>query len=670
MPQPKATEEEISPPSYPDKDDMWHFGDDCSQGVVRRITTQKKAAEYGELHLMKVYDTDMVVTMDNLPPENVILSSNLAYQVIRLVLQTGIIPLRHLHELWPGNFTTLGGPLITMEPLGKPALLQRSSDNANVTFGAYNGYVYLGKAGFHYLVGSDDDNAIQMAKKARPWYDANHKSAGLHTCREFNIISLVDIPRKIDPERIDPTVSYRPVHQKIIEKYKKGMYTFGPLQKSPTHPHGQTYWLKVYKNVARLKASGDLTSWENPSTLTEPLSAIDIPLPDKVIPQKLKDVLDVKSLRKNNVCRGKNIAIAGKPAYTTNQQEWKDFLTAAGATIDTAISATTHFLITCEGSESTSKTLTKQAKKHGTVIITEKAFVEKLQRTSKNVPAEPESSRKERDSPAESQSKNHEDPVNTPTQEGTPTQVSARQTRSQKNPTQEETPTSTWFPEFAHRITFQQIAQSTKIFERLKQNTFETTKTQIENQESVLASIGMHATRIQNQLTRNHIQHDIQRLIDSINAQKDILSNGFQSLSSDHAVGMGNFAAAISKATRKTFEEEKIHEALRHFSEYKDIPPVKELRAPEAWFTFPENQKYGMQRDLEDHNTVRQRYHTDGKTLRMEPKIPSEKRPAPLEFHSPWATPSKKAKSEEAILISDDDSEHNSQSSLGSSLSV
>ncbi|EKG12652.1 BRCT domain-containing protein [Macrophomina phaseolina MS6] len=666
MPPPKATDEEISPPSYPAKENMWHFGDDCSQGVVRRVTTQKKAAEYGELHLMKLYDTDMIVTTNNLPPENVILSSNLAYQVIRLVLQTGIIPLRHLHELWPGNFTTIGGPLVTMEPLGKSALIYQSSDNTNMTFGAYNGYVYIGSAGFQSLTGSANKSAIQMAKKARPWYDSSYKTAGLHSYNNFDILFLPEPVRKIDPERFDPSITYKPAHQKILARYKKGDYLFGPDKKSPTHPDRQSYWQEVRKITARPGPTGDTTSPEHPTDITERLSAIDIPPPDKATTEKLSDVVNIETLKRSKVCRGKNIAITGKPTYMPNQQAWKNLLQATGATIHNAVSSTTNYLITCDNSDSSGGSLVKSAKKHRILIITEKTFVERLRKNTKTTTAKT-TTRLEKENPSDL------DDDDGATE--TPTPPPRRETRSKSNNESEEFPRTggipapVGYPEFVHRITFQQIAQATKILERVKQTTFVTMKAQIERQEEMLASLTKHASRVTNTLTQNHLKHDIEALRGGLESQKDILQNGFDAMTKDHATGTLNFGAAISKVTRKTFPEDRMQEALQHFAGRKDIPPTQELRAPEAWFMFPERHKHAMQRDIDQHTVIRQRFHSDKKERQPEPETPrNKKRSAPLEFHSPWETP-KKAKPDEMISISDDELEAESSAASDRSLS-
>lgn len=69
--------------------------------------------------------------------ENVILSSDLAYKIIHLSLETGFLSLRQLSQFWPANFTTMGGPLHTLEPMGKPAVVK--NEEGELLTPAYNG---------------------------------------------------------------------------------------------------------------------------------------------------------------------------------------------------------------------------------------------------------------------------------------------------------------------------------------------------------------------------------------------------------------------------------------------------------------------------------------------------------------------------------------------------
>ncbi|KAL0263287.1 hypothetical protein SLS55_002267 [Diplodia seriata] len=55
---------------------------------------------------LMLYDVPLNVSEDNLPPENVILSDNLAYKVLRVALITGCLTIRQLHQYWPANYTT------------------------------------------------------------------------------------------------------------------------------------------------------------------------------------------------------------------------------------------------------------------------------------------------------------------------------------------------------------------------------------------------------------------------------------------------------------------------------------------------------------------------------------------------------------------------------------
>ncbi|KAL1628676.1 hypothetical protein SLS56_005668 [Neofusicoccum ribis] len=123
-------------------------------------TARKSSVIWKDVKNLPLYDVDMVVDEDHIPPEGVILSSDLAYKVIRLVLQTGIMSLRTLADYWPANFTTMGTPVVTIEPLGKPALIK--TEDGDIAYGAYNGYVYAGTHGFKKMTGTVMPEVLQM----------------------------------------------------------------------------------------------------------------------------------------------------------------------------------------------------------------------------------------------------------------------------------------------------------------------------------------------------------------------------------------------------------------------------------------------------------------------------------------------------------------------------
>ncbi|KAL1628472.1 hypothetical protein SLS56_005923 [Neofusicoccum ribis] len=89
-----------------------------------------------------LYDVDMVVDKEHIPPEDAPLSSDLAYKVIRLVIETGTMLLRALSEFWPGNFTTVGTPVTVIEPMGKLALVKNK-----------DGFIYARAYGFKKMTG-------------------------------------------------------------------------------------------------------------------------------------------------------------------------------------------------------------------------------------------------------------------------------------------------------------------------------------------------------------------------------------------------------------------------------------------------------------------------------------------------------------------------------------
>ncbi|KAL1613282.1 hypothetical protein SLS56_012265, partial [Neofusicoccum ribis] len=66
----------------------------------------------------------------------------------------------------PANLITMGTSVITVEPLGKPALVKM--EDGSTAYGAYNGYVYAGAHGFKKMTGSVLSHVLQIAKKAKP----------------------------------------------------------------------------------------------------------------------------------------------------------------------------------------------------------------------------------------------------------------------------------------------------------------------------------------------------------------------------------------------------------------------------------------------------------------------------------------------------------------------
>lgn len=132
---------------YPDGCQRWMFGRATGQTFTRPVAQgSKQSITTEELKGLMVYDVPLDVSIDNLPPANVILSSNLAYHVARLVHEIGCLSFSQLHRFWPGNFTTKGHPCANIEPMGRPAVVTTSNNDRE--YGIYNGYVYCGSYGF------------------------------------------------------------------------------------------------------------------------------------------------------------------------------------------------------------------------------------------------------------------------------------------------------------------------------------------------------------------------------------------------------------------------------------------------------------------------------------------------------------------------------------------
>lgn len=98
----------------------------------------------------------MVVEEENLPPSNVILSSELAYKVVRVVLATGWLTLRQLYRFWPANYTTTGSPVTAIEPMGRPALVK--TEDGTLAYGMWCDY-----AGLNAMTGTGD---LQVTRRA------------------------------------------------------------------------------------------------------------------------------------------------------------------------------------------------------------------------------------------------------------------------------------------------------------------------------------------------------------------------------------------------------------------------------------------------------------------------------------------------------------------------
>lgn len=84
------------------------FGKPTDEKFSRKAQTDgtmKYSVTWEEVKYMQLYDVALNATLSNLPPSNVILSSNLAYWEIRLGTTTDCIPLRQLHTWWPANMS-------------------------------------------------------------------------------------------------------------------------------------------------------------------------------------------------------------------------------------------------------------------------------------------------------------------------------------------------------------------------------------------------------------------------------------------------------------------------------------------------------------------------------------------------------------------------------------
>ncbi|KAL1621278.1 hypothetical protein SLS54_005774 [Diplodia seriata] len=144
----------------------------------------------------------MRVTASCLPPAYVILSSNIAYQVLLLIDKTKLIKPSALYQYWPGNFDTKGNPVKSIEPQGAPALVRRA--NGVVGFAAVDSYVFMGTPGVE-----NTAQDIDVARASRPWINAAGKGKGFHvvTANDPNEIDLTSYPFEIDYERWDQGAS-------------------------------------------------------------------------------------------------------------------------------------------------------------------------------------------------------------------------------------------------------------------------------------------------------------------------------------------------------------------------------------------------------------------------------------------------------------------------------
>lgn len=114
---------ELQPPHAMDKTPpagyryrTWKFGEQPGHALARTTpgNEAKGAVTWKDVKDWPLYDALMVVDEENLPPLNVIMSSELAYKVIRVVLATGCLTLRQLYRFWPANYTTTGSPVIAI----------------------------------------------------------------------------------------------------------------------------------------------------------------------------------------------------------------------------------------------------------------------------------------------------------------------------------------------------------------------------------------------------------------------------------------------------------------------------------------------------------------------------------------------------------------------------
>lgn len=108
-----------------------------SQGGRKKGTTRIGATLLPYIALVIPESLGHGILETGCPMENVILSSDLSYKIIRLSLETGFLSLRQLSQFWPANFTTMGGPLHTLEPIGKPAVVK--NEEGEFLTPAYNG---------------------------------------------------------------------------------------------------------------------------------------------------------------------------------------------------------------------------------------------------------------------------------------------------------------------------------------------------------------------------------------------------------------------------------------------------------------------------------------------------------------------------------------------------
>lgn len=270
---------------------QWKFGDDVGAKFVRpaqRPAEKRRSVIYSEVKNLKLYDAPIHISEENLPPSNVILSSELAYKVLRFALSSRALPKHQLHLWWPANFTKRGGPCEHIEPMGRAALL--TQDDGSQSFGCCNGYTFVGSYGL--TIAQEQVGSLHNAREFRYWVKRERSSEGLNSTKDFAPENYNPFDPKnqgvADPERMKRMDKWPSGLEKERQAWENHQLSFSPGTPSPTHPDNQPYWKAPKANIESGKKDGSFSSWkcDNPINPLKPLPAIY--LPDPIRGEKFK----------------------------------------------------------------------------------------------------------------------------------------------------------------------------------------------------------------------------------------------------------------------------------------------------------------------------------------------------------------------------------------------
>ncbi|OJD37416.1 brct domain-containing protein [Diplodia corticola] len=630
---------------------VWKFGEGTGLKFTRpaqTIGTAKHSVKFSEIRQLKLYNAPINVSEQCLPPANVILSSELAYRVLRCALATSCFSMRQLHQYWPANFTSKGAPCEYIPPMGRPAIVEM--EDGTCAFATYNGYTFCGAFGFNQLVaqaGGSETNAVTL----RGWFEPEDRHAGLGSTTRFEPEQFARRDPSNhgtpDPERMSQSDRWHPALKRVLKDYNDGRLPFRPGIPSPTHPDLQPYGDSVFSNLRQAKRIGTNVSWAR--TMVDPLDPItmaEIPdvlersavkaktQPHKLDPRTLAALAEILGtiVLGPGCLKGHVVIVVGTLDIFQRHVELGTWLQEHGAIVELQLSARTTTVLKgkVEPDNKLIKDILAQRRKGQIIeIFSERDFFDTLKEL--NAPDADQESAPDTPTPGPSRLP--------PVGPSTPTPLPKAVHKGKTNATQvaiaatPSTPRPS-LPEKGYalgRIALQFTTHATHGAELVTFNTYQKLHGKREKTNEALVALSETIDGVSDTNTQQLLRRALANLDTRLQSESRTLQEQAEKHSNNHDIAISNLFRSLQELIGDDLPEEIRSYAMRTGANRVETHgELKPLQFPGGWYTHPnEDQMAAFRADVAGGTTTNLEYH-------VPPKPPTpKKRFAAEELTSP-----------------------------------